>query len=88
MTREQISGYIDELLGETGDNILLADGLDDAFVGIDISDGDHPRAVYSIEKCIDVLAKDMTREEADEYFWYNTAGAYVGQQTPVFIHTP
>jgi hypothetical protein len=44
--------------------------------------------VYSIEECIRILSKDMSPEEAEEYFWYNTAGAYVGEQTPLFIHTP
>ena len=88
MTREQISNYIGELLGDEGDGILLADGLDDAFIGIDISEAEYPRAVYSIEKCIAVFAKDMGQEEADEYFWYNTAGAHMGPQTPIYIHTP
>lgn len=87
MTRQQISDYIGELLGEEGDCILLADGLDDAFVGVDISEAEYPRAVYSIERCIDILAKDMDREQADEYFWYNVAGSYMGRNTPNYIHT-
>jgi hypothetical protein len=83
MTREQI----DEWLKERGMSTLLADGLDGAFLGVDENDG-AVRAVYSIEECIRILSKDMTPEEAEEYFWYNTAGAYVGEQTPLFIHTP
>lgn len=87
MTRDQINEYISERFPDS-DGILLADGLDDAFIGVDFSESEYPKAVYSIERCIDILAKDMGREEADEYFWYNTAGAHVGPQTPLFIHTP
>lgn len=84
MNRKQIGKWLDEALGLT---LLCADGLDEAFLGVDWNNGD-PRAVYSIEMCIEILARDMSHEEADEYFWYNTAGAYVGPQTPIFIHTP
>jgi len=77
---------IEEWLEERELSLLLADGLDDAFIGVDLS-GDQPRAVYSIDGCIRILSKDMGREEAEEYFWYNTAGAYVGKQTPLFIQT-
>lgn len=27
----------------------------------------------------------MTREEAEEWFEFNTAGAYVGPRTPMFL---
>jgi hypothetical protein len=27
----------------------------------------------------------MTHEEAEEYFSFNVEGAYVGEQTPVFL---
>jgi hypothetical protein len=83
MTRERI----DEWLKERGMSTLLADGLDEAFLGVEENDG-VVRAVYSIEECIRILSKDMDPAEAEEYFWYNTAGAYVGEQTPLFIHTP
>ena len=85
MTREDIETFIEET---TEENILLADGLDEAFVGI-ATEEDIPRAVYSIEKSIAALTKEgMTHEEANEYFWFNTAGAYVGEQTPIWISTP
>ena len=85
MTREDIETFIEET---TEENILLADGLDEAFVGI-ATEEDIPRAVYSIEKSITALTKEgMTHEEANEYFWFNTAGAYVGEQTPIWISTP
>jgi hypothetical protein len=42
--------------------------------------------VYDRDKCIEILeSQGMTPEEAQEYFYYNTQGAYVGEQTPIFI---
>jgi hypothetical protein len=29
--------------------------------------------------------KDMTSEEAEEYFEFNVQGAYVGENTPAFL---
>jgi hypothetical protein len=83
MTRDEISKWLEDRDQVT----LLADGLDEAFLGIDTS-GDEPRAVYSTEKCIEILAREMGREDAVEYFDFNVAGAYVGPQTPIFIQTP
>lgn len=83
MTREQIQKWLEGQEIST----LLADGMDEAFLGVDENDG-AVRAVYSIGKCIEILSKEMPPDQAEEYFWYNTAGAYVGEQTPLFIHTP
>jgi len=64
---------------------LVADGFDSALIGI--SEGMNPVAVYDVDKCIQVLMEDegMTDEEALDYFYYNTVGAYVGEKTPLFI---
>ena len=66
---------------------LVADGFDNALIGI--SEGMNPVAVYDVDKCIQVLMEDegMTDEEALDYFYYNTVGAYVGEKTPLFIRT-
>lgn len=32
-----------------------------------------------------LMAEGMDEEEAQEYFSYNNAGAYVGEQAPVFL---
>lgn len=84
LTRQQISRWLEER--ETA--LLLADGLEEAFLGVDDSDTDHPRAVYSVDRCIEILSRDMSPEDAVEYFDYNVACAYVGEQTPLFIETP
>ena len=36
---------------------------------------------------IDVLVSrdDMTREEAEEFFWYNIDGSHLGDETPIYV---
>jgi hypothetical protein len=63
------------------DEILKADGFDDAIIGIEET---SMRLIYSISKCIEILSKDMTEEEAIEYFEFNVNGAYVGEKTPIW----
>ena len=67
--------------------ILLADGFNEALIGTGERAGSLPVAVYDRGKCIDILRKqDMSREEAEEYFDYNVIGAFVGEQTPIFVN--
>ena len=82
MTRAEIDQWAEELDIE----LIVADGFDDAFIGIDL-DWECPRAVYSREKAIEILERDMTYEEAVEYFDFNVSEAYVGPGTPMFITT-
>lgn len=81
---DKIQTFLEESLYED-ENILMADGFDDAFIGIGSSFNSVPVAVYDRDKCIDILCKDMTYDEAQEYFEYNVIGAYVGEKTPFFI---
>lgn len=75
---------LDEHIGDDY-SILLADGLDEAFIGIGWQ-FNTPLAVYDRDKCIEILeSQGMTPEEAQEYFYFNTRGAYVGEQTPIFL---
>ena len=67
------------------ETILLADGLESAFMGIG-RQFTHPVAIYSYKKTIRVLkGMGMTKEEAIEYFDFNIAQAFVGDNTPVFL---
>jgi hypothetical protein len=85
MNREQIDTFVDEYTGSDPDEeVLLADGLDDAFIGLTSG---NIRAVYSIDKIIEILSKDMTEDDAWEYFHYNIESAYVGEKTPIYIKT-
>jgi len=78
-----------EALGEINPEALLADGLEDAFIGYTLNHHIPHVAVYDIDKCIEVLvARDgMTHEEADEFLSFNTLGAFVGENGPLFIRT-
>ena len=67
------------------DGILLADGFDDAFIGVGHRCAALPIAVYDMAKVIEILARDMSLDEAVEYFEYNVAGSWVGEQTPLFV---
>ncbi len=70
-------------------DILLCDGLEDAFVGVCHRFNQPPIAVYDIEKIIAIyMYRDgMTEDEAREFFEFNVIGAWVGETTPAFIET-
>lgn len=76
MLQEILERYCDE-------DILKADGLDRAVIGIDPV---SMRLIYSTKKTIRELCKQgMTRSEAIEFFDYNVAGAYMGEKTPIWM---
>ena len=77
-----------ELIAEINEDMLFADGFDDALIGYIERAGMPSIACYDKYKCIEILARDMTYEEAIEYFYFNTAGAYVGENTPCFLTRP
>ena len=87
MTRENIQAYIEENYPHDLDKILLADGFENAFMGIVESFGSKPKALYNSEKCIDILMDrdGMDYHEATEYFSFNVEQAYVGEYTPAFM---
>jgi hypothetical protein len=77
MLQEILENYPDE-------EILIADGFDDAIIGIELL---SMRLIYSVSKCIDILIEEgMNHEEAIEYFDFNVSGAYVGELTPIWCH--
>ena len=69
------------------EELLLADGFEAALIGTGERCGQPTIAVYDREKCIEVLEKSdgMTQEEANEFFEFNVVGAWVGEQTPIFV---
>ena len=70
-------------------DLLLATGLEKAFLGIVMRFCmTEPVAAYDYETCIQTFEADgMTRDEAIEYFEFNVIGAWVGEQTPMFIES-
>lgn len=67
--------------------MMKADGFDEAILGVAQRCGQPEIIAYDTEKILEILqARDgMTAEEAVEYFEFNIAGAWVGEETPIFI---
>lgn len=84
MKKKKLLEYIKNYNPEI--SVILADGFDDAFLGIG-QQFNNFIAVYDRFKCIQILSEDMSLEEAEEYFDFNVVGAYVGENTPVFVDT-
>ena len=67
--------------------MLAADGFAEAFIGVAYRANDTELAVYSLPLAVDLLVRrdGMTREEATEYIEFNCMGAWVGEQTPLWL---
>lgn len=63
------------------EEFIIADGFDEAVIGFCEQ---SMRLIYSVNKCLAILQKDMNEEDANEYFWFNVQGAYVGEKTPIW----
>jgi len=73
---------IDEIIERYPDcTFLKADGFDEAIIGVDEQ---SMRLVYSVDKCIEILTRDMSEEDAIEFFQFNVSGSYMGEQTPIW----
>ena len=90
--KKKIVDFIEMGYSDFSNKILLADGFDDAFIGVGENSNGNPVAVYSVEKCLDILANQFeaggdASEDAIDYFEFNVRGSYVGEFTPMFINT-
>tara|TARA_Y100000310_G_C20550650_1_gene747893 strand:+ start:313 stop:612 length:300 start_codon:yes stop_codon:yes gene_type:complete len=91
MDRDEIVEWV---IDHMGGDVMLADGFEEAFVGLCSRFGMEPVAAFDRDKCIEIIIagsdkNDLTDEElyaeAEEYFEFNVIGAWVGDQTPVFL---
>jgi hypothetical protein len=80
-TRAHISGMLEEAV------FLEPATFDAAILGIAERFGMNPVVCYDRTRCIDILARDMPREDAEEFFEFNTIGAWMGDRTPIFVDT-
>ena len=73
------------VLMELDDDAIIYPEYDDAIIGKTT----RGQVVYDATKCMEILMRDqgMSEVDAQEWFWYNVDGAYVGQMTPYFIFT-
>ena len=67
------------------EGLLFADGFDEAIIGVAERIGMEPVVAYDTNKIIEILSREMTEDEAVEYFEFNILGAYMGERTPVFV---
>lgn len=75
-----------DYMAEINPEALFADGFDDCIIGVCEVFGRPPLVAYDRNKVIKKLMNDMTIEEAEEYFEYNILGAWVGENTPVYVN--
>ena len=76
----------EKLAENFGDDLLFADTFDGAIIGVAIGH-DSERVVYDTRQMVEILLQeeDLTEEEAWEYLEFNTFGAYVGENTPIYV---
>lgn len=75
MLKKIIEQYPDQIF-------LKIDGHDNAVIGVD---GTTMRLCYSVKQIVKNLMKDMSKNDAIEFYDYNIADAYVGEKTPILI---
>jgi len=73
---------IDKIIEQyENETFLKADGFDEAIIGVDET---TMRLIYSVKRCIEILMRDMSEEDATEHFSFNVSGGYVGEKTPIW----
>ena len=67
----------------TEEQFTIADGFDEAVIGVDVS---NERIIYSVKRVIDILMDrdGMDEQEAIDWYEYNMQSTYVGEHTPIW----
>ena len=83
----QTKGMTDDLFaGFDTEELVVMDGYDDCIVGVVERFGMEPIVCYDKEKVLMSLeSQGMDRDEAEEWFYFNQIGAWVGEYTPCFL---
>lgn len=75
-------------LAEENPEALLADGFESCLLGYTCNHHHPVVAVYDLGLCVRKLMDDgLSEDEAVEYLSFNTLGAYVGVNGPLFVRT-
>ena len=78
-----------EWIDETFEVVVYPTGFEDCILGVAERAGGPPVAVLDIAKMLAQLEEEGMRcDEALEYFEFNILGAYLGEQSPVYMHVP
>jgi hypothetical protein len=64
--------------------LLFVDGHDNAIIGI-ARQFNRISVIYDKDKVVKNLCRDMSLEEAHEFFEFNIIGAWLGDHTPTFF---
>ena len=83
MTRDEVAAIV----SEHNPDALLADGFEDAFIGVAQRCGQPTLALYDYDKGVEVLMNrdGMDESEAEEWMSFNVLGAWAGDQTPLWF---
>ena len=67
--------------------MLKADGFDNAIIGVARQFNQPEKLVYDYSKCVEILMcrDEMSKDDAVEFMEFNVVGAYVGEQTPIWM---
>lgn len=84
-----MSLHVKAYLQEMNPEALLADGFEDALVGVGERCGQPTLAVYDYNKCVRILMDrdGMTFIDACEFLDFNSVGAWAGEHTPIWLKT-
>jgi hypothetical protein len=83
---QKVADPLREWISERNPEALFADGFDKAILGVAERCACPDLVVYDARKCIKILVKQgMTDEEAREFFSFNVTGAWMGENTPLFL---
>ena len=72
---------------ESGDDdVVIFHGFDEAVIGLAMQFNTGPTLVYDQDKVIEILMEEgLSEEDALDHFYFNVAGSYVGERTPIFV---
>lgn len=67
--------------------MLKANGFDNAIIGVARQFNQPEKLVYDYSKCVEILMSrdEMSKDDAVEFMEFNVVGAYVGEQTPIWM---
>ena len=76
-----------EWVADYNEEALMADGFEEAIIGMGARCSQEPVVIYDAERCLEVLMErdGMSEENARDYFYFNVLGAWLGKNTPIFV---
>jgi hypothetical protein len=79
----------DRICEHLGEDIMFLEpaAYDEAIIGLAERAGGLVAVAYDRDKVVEILCRDMPEQEAEEFYGFNIADAWIGEATPVFIDT-